>query len=111
MIELLTPLGDFSRTHCAAICAVLIPLTLLTTLYTLGSGILNRPPTQTLWSAGLSSFVTILLFLHVSSWFWVGVVTPITFILCGLGTMCLTVNWLVVGWHYRLRFSVSQSGY
>ncbi|MDB9314811.1 hypothetical protein PN462_16985 [Spirulina sp. CS-785/01] len=110
MIETLATLGDFSRTYCGAICAVLIPLNLLITLYTLGSVIMQRPPIQTFWSASCASLTTLILFFHVSSWFWVGVVTPVTFILLGLGTTCLTVNWTVVGWRYRLQFSGSQWG-
>lgn len=36
------------------------------------------------------------LFLHVATWFSIGVVTPVTFVLGGLGATCILTNLILV---------------
>ncbi len=40
----------------------------------------------------IASVYAILLMLHVMAWFWVGVVMSPTYILLGLGSLCLCMN-------------------
>ncbi|MCC0177946.1 hypothetical protein I4641_13250 [Waterburya agarophytonicola K14] len=83
---------EFSRQHCVAICSFLVPANLLMTIATLVLIIKNQSLVKILWSMGIASVLAIALFLHVSTWFIIGVITPVTFILFGLGTTCLTIN-------------------
>ena len=53
-------------------------------------------PSRMRWSKRIASALAIALFLHVSTWFIIGVITPVTFILFGLGTSCLIINQMAV---------------
>lgn len=86
-------LGMFSRENCVAICSVLVPLNLGVTIATLVFLYQQRSVQHLRLSAAIASLLAITLCLHVSSWFIIGVITPVTFILFGLALTCLTLNW------------------
>lgn len=81
-------LFEFSRRHCVAICAVLVPANLLATLQVLVGIALCRPPAQIRLSVTLTTVLASLLVLHVGTWLAIGVVRPVTFILFGLAATC-----------------------
>jgi hypothetical protein len=87
-----TSLLEFSRIHCVAICAVLVPLNLLTTLQTVVLVGFNRSTARVWQAAGLAGLCALLMVLHVMTWFLVGVVRLETFVLLSLGTVCLSMN-------------------
>lgn len=97
-INVLTDLADFSRNYCVAICATLIPLIFLFTFQTLLFSYWQKTMAALLTSATIATGLVIALFLHVSTWFMVGVIHPVTFILAVLGSICLVANWIAVGW-------------
>ena len=92
----LEPLFEFSRNNCIAICSFLVPVNLLATLQTMILVYLKR----SILTINLSSMIAITfaltLFLHVATWFVIGVVTPVTFILGALGTTCILINLLAI---------------
>ena len=92
----LQPIFEFSRNNSVAICSFLVPANLITTIVTLALVITNQSQTKTYWSMGIGSVFATTLFLHVSTWFIIGVITPVTFILFGLGTTCLITNALAI---------------
>jgi hypothetical protein len=94
-------LDEFSRQNCIAICAFLVPANLLTTLQTLISLFKNRPIAQIRLSAILSVVFGLTLFLHVSTWLAIGVVTPVTFILFSLGSTCVAINLVAINYTQR----------
>jgi hypothetical protein len=83
-----SPLAEFSREHCVAICAFLVPLNLLITIQTLILATLNRPLSQIKRSVGISLPFALILILHVGTWLMVGVIHPFTFVLLVLATIC-----------------------
>jgi hypothetical protein len=87
-------LTDFSRTHCAAICTVLVPANLTATLQTLLFAGFQRPAKQLHLMAVVSCGYALIMILHVATWLMIGVVMIPTFILLGLGSLCLGIN----GW-------------
>ncbi|WP_224413254.1 hypothetical protein [Oscillatoria salina] len=91
MIEL-TTIWEFSRNHCAAICAFLVPAILLATLQTLILLFLKRDPTQVRLCATLASGLAVVMYTHVGTWLAIGVVMAPTFILVGLATVTLGIN-------------------
>ncbi|WP_205370718.1 hypothetical protein [Thermoleptolyngbya sp. PKUAC-SCTB121] len=109
-------MGDFSRTYCLAICAMLVPANLLATLQTLIFVGCNRPRSTIRWITSAASLYAVLMLLHILTWFVVGVVMLPTFVLTGLGGLCLGLNvWAIarpqslskflrrlVGWGYAL---------
>lgn len=92
-VVLLEGLGMFSRENCVAICSALVPLNLSVTIATLVFLYQRRPVQHLQRSAAIASVFALILCLHVSSWFVIGVITPVTFILFGLALTCLTLNW------------------
>jgi hypothetical protein len=92
------PLFEFSRQNCVAICSFLVPANLLTTITTLVLVATGQSLTKMRWSRGIASVLASVLFLHVSTWFMIGIITPVTFILFGLGSTCLIVNILAVAY-------------
>jgi len=77
-------LADFSRGNCIGICSALVPSILLGTTFCGGLAyfrqarwLINTAFAFTLMACGM-------MLLHVASWFSIGVVTPVTFILLGL---------------------------
>ncbi|MEC4985869.1 MAG: hypothetical protein SAJ37_13725 [Oscillatoria sp. PMC 1068.18] len=91
MLEL-TPIWEFSRNHCVAICAFLVPAILLTTLQTLILIFLKRDPTQVRLCATLASCLAVVMYIHVGTWFAIGVVMAPTFILLGLASVSLAIS-------------------
>ncbi len=87
---------DFSRTHCIAICAVLVPANLLATLQTMLMAAFGRSIAQVQLMAAIATVYALLLVLHVYTWFAIGVVMAPTFILTLLGTVCITINFCAV---------------
>lgn len=83
---------EFSRTHCIAICAFLVPANLLATLQTLIFMGLGTQKLQIRVMAAIASFYATVMILHVVSWFLVGVVMAPTYILLALASLCLSVN-------------------
>ncbi|MGH2415196.1 MAG: hypothetical protein ACRDEA_16185, partial [Microcystaceae cyanobacterium] len=52
----------------------------------------GRPIQQLRLAAIMASLCALTLFLHVDTWFMIGVVMAPTFILLGLGMTCLVIN-------------------
>jgi hypothetical protein len=112
----------FSHTYCLAICAVLVPFNLLTTLMTLTFVGLGRSTGRVWLSSGCAIAGSLLMVLHVLTWLVVGVVQVQTFVLFSLGMTCLVLNlwaiWqagslralvrLVVQWTHRFLRSMVQ---
>jgi len=85
-------LFEFSRTNCLGICAFLVPINLLTTSLTLTLTGIGRSSRQVFIAAGVASLFSGIMVLHVLTWFLVGIVMPPTYILLGLGSLCLATN-------------------
>jgi putative exporter of polyketide antibiotics len=85
-------LFEFSRTHCVAICAVLVPANLVATSQTLLLTGFSRPIAQIQVMALAASLYGLLLILHVLTWLAIGVVMAPTYILTFLGCLCIGLN-------------------
>ena len=92
----LEPIFEFSRHNCVAICSFLVPANLVATTTTVVLTLKQQSLSTIRWSTAIASVLALTLFLHVSTWFIIGVITPVTFILLGLGTTCLGVNALAI---------------
>lgn len=95
MIEL-EPIFEFSRLNCVAICAFLVPANLLTTIATLVLAATGQSLLKMRFTVAIAASFALTLYLHISTWFIIGVITPVTFILFGLGTTCLSINILAL---------------
>jgi hypothetical protein len=95
------PLFEFSRQNCVAICSFLVPANLLTTITTLVLVATGQSLSKMRWSKRIASVLAIALFLHVSTWFMIGIITPVTFILFGLGSTCLVINLIAVAYRQQ----------
>jgi hypothetical protein len=104
----LEPIFQFSRQNCVAICSFLVPANLVATLSTLILVGLQRPLVQVKLSVTMATLLAGVLFLHVATWFIIGVITPVTFILAGLGTTCLLVNLVAVVYRQELSYLLSK---
>lgn len=89
-------LSEFSRVHCLAICAFLVPANLSLTLLTLFLSALRRPQVQINSAASIAFIPAIAMVLHVFSWLVVGVVMAPTYILLLLGTVCVGINFWAI---------------
>ncbi|MGF1587977.1 MAG: hypothetical protein ACFCU7_01795 [Pleurocapsa sp.] len=98
----LQPVFEFSRLNCVTICAFLVPANLIATITTLGLVATGQSLSKIRWSKTIASWLAITLFLHVSTWFVIGVITPVTFILFGLGTTCLMTNVMAVAYRQEI---------
>lgn len=98
----LESLFEFSRYNCVAICSFLVPANLVTTIGTLVLVVMGQSLFKIRWSVGIASILAITLFLHVSTWFLIGVITPVTFILFALGTTCWLINTLAVVYRHEI---------
>ncbi len=87
-----TAVAEFSRHHCVAICAFLVPVNLTLTSLTLACVAQIRPIIPVSLASGLASVFALCLFLHVSTWLMVGVIMIPTFVLLSLGAICLFIN-------------------
>ena len=103
-----TSLADFSRTHCIAICAFLVPANLLATSQTLIMAWQQRSLKQLLLMAAVASLYAIAMVLHVMTWLWIGVVMLPTFVLLGLGSTCLISNAAAIAYALYRRSQLSQ---
>jgi hypothetical protein len=92
MLDSVNVLFEFSRTHCVAICAALVPANLLATSQTMLFTGLGRPIEQVRFMAKVSSLYAVLILLHVFTWLSIGVVMAPTYILTFLGCLCLVLN-------------------
>lgn len=90
----INPLFEFSRNHCIAICAVLVPANLTATTLTLVAIGRHRNLHRVRQLTAIASAVALLMVLHVMTWLIVGVIMAPTFILFALGSICLLMN----GW-------------
>ena len=96
------PLWQFSRHNCVAICSFLVPANLTATIASILMVARNKSLARILWSKRIASVLAITLFIHVSTWFLIGVITPVTFILFGLGITCLVANSLGVAYRREI---------
>jgi len=85
-------LADLSRTHCVGVCSFLVPAMLLLTLLSLALVYRHQRAWPLDLSVGCAGVAITLMIAHVGTWFAIGVVTPITFILISLSALCLLVN-------------------
>ncbi|MBD2739261.1 MULTISPECIES: hypothetical protein [Nostoc] len=95
---------EFSSTYCIGICAFLIPANLLATSSTIIFTLLGRPTIEIWQTAFIASFFALLMILHVFAWFTIGVVMAPTYILLGLGSICLLANLIAILSHRRFAF-------
>lgn len=98
----LEPIFEFSRNNCVTICSFLIPANLLATLLTFILSITGQSLSKISLTVAIATSFSLTLFLHVSTWFIVGVITPVTFILLGLGMSCLLTNISLLIYHQQL---------
>ncbi len=90
-------LFEFSFNHCIAICAFLVPTSLLFTLWTLLLVRQLRSSAQIYLATLAASLAALILLLHDFAWFTVGVVMAPTYILLVLACVCLSLNlWAIV---------------
>ena len=94
-MNLITWLADFSRGNCVGICSALVPLILLSTIACGGMTYFCQPQRLVNTTYGAVIISCLAMVLHVSSWFAIGVITPVTFILLGLSLTCASVSTLV----------------
>lgn len=85
-------LCEFSRAHCIAICAFLVPANLLSTILVMILAVLRRPSVQVRCTAGVGNIFAAIMVFHVLTWFMVDVVKAPTYILLLLGSTCLVLN-------------------
>ena len=96
------PIFEFSRHHCVTICSLLVPANLIATIATLYLVVRGRALSLMRWTQAIASCFAVTLFLHVSTWFIIGIITPVTFILFALGTSCLFVDSLAVAYREEI---------
>jgi hypothetical protein len=87
----LNSIAEFSRCHCIGICALLVPTNFGLACATLWLTALNRSPRLIYTIICLGVLPAIVLFLHVATWWSIGVVMLPTFILPILATTCLAI--------------------
>ncbi len=89
-------IGEFSRQHCIAICAVLVPANLLATLQTLILAGVESPRQNLRLMVTVASVYALLIGFHVYTWFSVGVVMVPTYVLLFLSSVCLGINFWAI---------------
>ncbi len=90
--------SELSRTYCVGICAFLVPAILLLTIQSLFLGYFQTYGWRFRGSILGAIVLEMLLIAHVGTWFSIGVVTPVTFILLTLSLTCLAINsglWMI----------------
>jgi hypothetical protein len=85
-------LNEFSRSHCLAICALLVPANLLITSQTILFTVLQISALQIFTVTTAAIIYAMLMVMHVFSWYAIGVIMAPTFILLFLGITCLAIN-------------------
>jgi hypothetical protein len=93
-----SPLAVFSRAHCGAICAFLIPANLALATAVVASTVINPPSSQRNRFLGLSIAAAAVMSFHVGTWLAIGIVHLFTFILLGLAFTCMAVD--ALAWLY-----------
>jgi hypothetical protein len=83
---------EFSRNHCVAICAFLVPANLVATIAIIILTALRSPAAQVQRVATIGNIFAVVMIFHVLTWFMVGVVMAPTYVLFVLATSCLIVN-------------------
>ena len=101
MFDLINTLAEFSRTDCIGICALLIPANLVATSLTVIFTLSRHPTAQVYLAAGIGNLLALAMLLHVFTWFMIGVVMLPTYILLGLGSICLFANLGAILLHRR----------
>lgn len=96
-------LFEFSRNHCIAICALLVPANLLLTFGTILLVIRLCPLTQVYLSVFAASLSALILLLHDFTWFSIGVVMAPTYILLSLTCVCLSLNLWAIAYPASMR--------
>ena len=104
----LEPIFEFSRQNCITICSFLVPANLLATIMTLTLLGMQRPLSQMKVSVSFAIIFALTLFLHIATWFIIGVITPVTFILAGLGTTCLLINLVAIVYRKNIHYLISK---
>jgi hypothetical protein len=97
---------EFSSTYCIAICAFLIPANLIATASTIILTLLGHPTIHIWQTALIASFLALLMIMHVFAWFMIGVVMAPTYILLGIGSICLLANLIAILPHRALAFRI-----
>ena len=95
---------EFSRNNCLSFCGFLVPANLLLVITTWFLCIV--PQNSINWvrySGTTGNILSLILILHVVSWWKVGVVAGPSFILVGLGGICLTLNFLTIIFYQQIR--------
>ncbi len=87
----LNSIAEFSRCHCIGICAFLVPTNLLFASATLLLTALDRSPRIIYAIVSIGILPALALFLHVATWWSIGVVMLPTFILPILALTCLAI--------------------
>ena len=87
----LNSIAEFSRCHCVGICAFLVPTNLCLASATMFLTAWDHSPRLIYAIATIAIFPAIALFLHVATWWAIGVVMLPTFILPVLATTCLAI--------------------
>jgi hypothetical protein len=95
-------LHEFSRCHCVAICAGLVPANLLLSASVIGLTMFDRSIALRQWLSIGGAGCCLLLIAHVMSWWLIGVVAPATFILPALGLISSAVNWCCLNYPTRM---------
>ncbi|NEO60589.1 MAG: hypothetical protein F6J94_24810 [Moorea sp. SIO1F2] len=95
-------LCDFSRNHCVAICAILVPANLLLTLQTIIFTVIGYPQVQVRKAALVACIPALVMLFHVYSWLMIGVVMAPTYILFTLAAVCLSINFWAINYYSRL---------
>lgn len=96
-----SPLAVFSRAHCGAICAFLIPANLALATSVVAATVINPPSSQRNQRnhfLGLSIAAAAVMSFHVGTWLAIGIVHLFTFILLGLAFTCMAVD--ALAWLY-----------
>lgn len=97
VIDSIIAFFEFSRNSCVSFCALLVPANLLLTVITWSLVVLSASSTKWVLSTSLlGNTLSLVLILHVVSWWAVGVVAAPSFILVFLGGVCLTLNLLAM---------------
>jgi hypothetical protein len=84
-------IAEFSRCHCIGICAFLVPTNFLLACATLLLTGLDRSPRLVATIVSIGILPALALFLHVATWWAIGVVMLPTFILPILAITCLAI--------------------
>ena len=95
--------SEFSRTHCIAICAVLVPAILLATCQTMLLTLFRRPIAQVGLTALAGWGFALVMILHVITWWAIGVVMAPTYILSALACLCAMTNAVTLGIAWKRR--------